>query len=557
MKGEAMKTFVRILAVVVLLVAAHGTARAQTKSWSVTTGDWSAADSWSPSGLPGTTDDVSITNGGTATLNTNATIRTLSLGSANVLQKDNSVTARSITLNSTDGLVTNAGTIRYGQGSTGRFTITSGSPGWNNSGLITADVAGAELRLTMSNINDVDLVNSGTLQASGGTLNFAGSSRFDLVNTGGVVRAINNGTVVFGGAGGRVTGGSVSVEAGSTLRHQRTNDRTEFTGVTVTNAGRMFTEQTAGNQSMAINFLGNSTLTNSGTLEYLTSGTLASTASGTVASTATVTNEATGIIRVANNNTAGTATAFFSNSTANFTNQGGIEILSNAALATGSSQFRSTSVNFSNAGSFLVDGPVSSIEMATQTFTQSAGSLSLVNGGTMTAGSVLINGGTLLGTGTIAAPTTIGGILAPGSGGIGTLSVSNDVTWNAGNAWLFELGTAADSLIEAETGSTADVLSLTGGFTKGSGTTFTFNFASTGEDGWYKLVDYGSTTFTTGPNTQFAATGLPTGKSANFVVDSATTALYVQIVPEPATLALSGIGLGMAALSLRSLRRRA
>jgi hypothetical protein len=450
-------------------------------------------------------------------------------------------------------LVTNSGTIRNGQG-TGEFRITSGPLGVNNSGLITADVAGADLRLNMSNVNGTDLVNSGTLRADSGRLQFAGSSTFDLVNSGGVLSAINGGTILFG-AGGRVTGGTISVAAGSTLQHSRTNDRTDLTDVTVTNAGRMFTEQANNSQSMAINFLGTSTLTNSGTLEFLTSGTVGPTASGSAASTATITNQATGIIRVANNNTAGTATAFFTNSTANFTNLGGIEIKSNGALTSGSSQFRSTAVDFSNAGSFLVDGPVSSIVMTGRTFTQTAGSLSLINGGSMAASSVLINSGTLLGTGTINAPVTVGGIVAPGNAGIGTLSVSNGVTWNAGNAWLFQLGAPAVSLAAATSASDADLLSLTGAFTQGTGSTFTFDFAAGGSDGWYKLVDYTSTNFTPGTNTSFAATNVPAGKSANFVVDSGSTALYVQIVPEPSALALAGLGIGLAGL-IASRRRR-
>jgi hypothetical protein len=184
--------------------------------------------------------------------------------------------------------------------------------------------------------------------------------------------------------------------------------------------------------------------------------------------------------------------------------------------------------------------------MGVRTFTQTAGSLSLVNGGWMTAGSVLINSGTLLGTGTINAPVTIGGILAPGvSGSTGTLTVSNAVTWNGGQNWLFDLGVSGTS---KATPGTSDLLSLTGTFTKGTGSTFTFDFANSGTDGWYKLANYASTNFTTGTFTsgsgQFAGTNLPTGKTANFVVDS--TALYVQIVPEPSTLALAGLGIGLA-----------
>jgi hypothetical protein len=214
-------------------------------------------------------------------------------------------------------------------------------------------------------------------------------------------------------------------------------------------------------------------------------------------------------------------------------------------------------VGFSNAGAINVDGARSSIEMNTRTFTQTAGSLSLINGGRMTAGSVLIDSGTLLGTGTVNAPVTIGGILSPGNAGIGTLSVLNNVTWNAGNAWKFDLGTSGTSLSAASTGgSTADLLSLTGTF-GGSGSGFTFDFANTGQDGWYKIVDYATTTFTSGTNNNgFQATNLPAGKSANFVVDSSSSALYVQIVPEPGTLALAAIGLGMAGL-YRKARRRA
>ena len=164
--------------------------------------------------------------------------------------------------------------------------------------------------------------------------------------------------------------------------------------------------------------------------------------------------------------------------------------------------------------------------------------------------------GTVSGTGTIGVAVTVNGVVAPGNAGIGTLTVSNNVTWNAGNAWLFQLGTPAVSLAAATSASDADLLSLTGAFTQGTGSTFTFDFATGGSDGWYKLVDYTSTNFTPGTNTSFAATNVPAGKSANFVVDAGSTALYVQIVPEPSTLALAGLGIGLAGfLACRRSRR--
>jgi hypothetical protein len=321
---------------------------------------------------------------------------------------------------------------------------------------------------------------------------------------------------------------------------------------------------------LILSLTGTTTFDNYGTtVVRFTSGTVTGTAGTTktvsmqVGSTATFTNRSTGILNIqqfqTNNPSNFTLSSFFQLNAAGFNNEGTINI-STTGSSTGSARFRTgTAVGFANAGVIEVDGPLSSIEMNTGTFTQTAGSLSLVNGGRMTAGSVLINSGTLLGTGTIAAPVTIGGILSPGSGGIGTLSVSNNVTWNAGNAWRFELGTPGATLAAAISGSSSgDLLALTGGFSQGTGSTFTFDFANTGTDGWYKLVDYASTTFTSGTNTNgFQATNLPAGKSANFVVDSGSTALYVQIVPEPGTLALAGIGIGMGYLTLWKRRRRA
>jgi autotransporter-associated beta strand protein len=181
----------------------------------------------------------------------------------------------------------------------------------------------------------------------------------------------------------------------------------------------------------------------------------------------------------------------------------------------------------------------------------------LVDGSTAAGSAVSVSLNAVLGgTGTVNGAVTVDGGIAPGSTGIGTLTVSNAVTWNGGQNWLFQLDSLSSGTSKATPG-TSDLLSLTGAFTKGTGSTFTFDFANSGTDGWYKLANYASTNFTTGTftsGTQFAGTNLPTGKTATFVVDS--TALYVQIVPEPGTLVLAGIGLGMATLSFMNRRRR-
>ena len=191
----------------------------------------------------------------------------------------------------------------------------------------------------------------------------------------------------------------------------------------------------------------------------------------------------------------------------------------------------------------------------TGTTTVSGGTL-LANNSTGSAtgtGAVTVASGAALGgAGFISGPTTVNGSVRPGNS-IGTLTVANDVTWNAGNNWVFELGTAASTLALANTGSsTQDLLNLTvagSDFFKGTGTAFTFDFAGTGADGWYKIVDWtGTTGFVA---SDFVATNLSAGGSAAFTVDSGTSALFVNVViPEPASISIVALG------ALAALRRR-
>lgn len=159
-------------------------------------------------------------------------------------------------------------------------------------------------------------------------------------------------------------------------------------------------------------------------------------------------------------------------------------------------------------------------------------------------------GASIGGAGIISGATTINGSLRPGNS-IGTLTVGNDVTWNAGNAWVFELGTASINLAAANVGGTRDLLDITGvgsDFIKGSGSGWTFDFANSGAVGWYKIVDWqGTTTFSP---TDFNITHLASGLTGSFTVDSGTSALYLNVVPEPAAALLGGLGL------LALLRRR-
>ena len=159
--------------------------------------------------------------------------------------------------------------------------------------------------------------------------------------------------------------------------------------------------------------------------------------------------------------------------------------------------------------------------------------------------------GTVGGTGVINGATTINGALAPGNS-IGTLTVSNTLTWNSStNAWKFELGAAGVSMLSP---GTSDLLAITGDFTKGTGSSFAFDFLGTGTQGWYKLVDWSGTTAFAG--TDFSAANLGSGLSGSFTVDSGTSALYLEVVPEPTTVALLTLsGIGLAGHVIRRRRR--
>jgi autotransporter-associated beta strand protein len=182
---------------------------------------------------------------------------------------------------------------------------------------------------------------------------------------------------------------------------------------------------------------------------------------------------------------------------------------------------------------------------------------------TVSAGSLIINGNqsgaagaltvaasaTLGGSGTIGGATTISGVLAPGNS-IGTLTVANDVTWNGGQSWVFELAGAGPSIGSP---GTSDLLALTGAndFLKGTGSAWSFDFAGTGALGWYKLVDWtgGTTTFDVA---DFSGSNLGGGFTSEFAIQD--SALYVNVVPEPSTYAL--VALAGAALAFRRFARR-
>lgn len=161
-----------------------------------------------------------------------------------------------------------------------------------------------------------------------------------------------------------------------------------------------------------------------------------------------------------------------------------------------------------------------------------------ISGGTLLAnntsgsatgtGDVIVNGGFFGGTGSVSGAITVnaGGAITPGDAGAGTFTGASSLTWNSDNALAgmsFDLGVDQAS---------SDQLVLSGAFTKGTGTSFIFNFADAGysESFTYSLVTFGSTTFTA---SDFASVGI----DGSFAIVGNTLQFTAASIPEPSTYA--------------------
>jgi len=205
------------------------------------------------------------------------------------------------------------------------------------------------------------------------------------------------------------------------------------------------------------------------------------------------------------------AVVLASNSTFNVANS--------SRLVIGSSGSLSGSANLIKSGNGTLTINASTDQTYSGTMTLNSGNF-IVNSNLSSAGTTTVNASTatLAGSGSLGNVTLTRGILSPGEGAVGTLSVKT-FTWSANGTMKFDL--ASDS-------TASDQLAIIGNFAKSGTGNFTFNLVGGQDATTYTLVTWtGTTTFT-------AANFFSTGQTGNFSISS--NQLQFTTVPEPGTL---------------------
>jgi autotransporter-associated beta strand protein len=442
----------------------------------------------------------------------------LSLGGASTFDNGFVLTAGTLTLNASTNvttLTTGAATaFANGPVGTGALTISGGT--------ITADTTARILNNNLIVTGDFTFggqqaghnvtINGATNLGTTGPRAITVTSPLVTATLAGVISGTGsgitkngNGILVLGQnttpvastyTGANTINAGLVVAGNATALGANTNDLTVKSNATLNVSGQNLTVDGLNGDNATLGGL----ITNTGTTATLTIGNAnEATANFAGAITNTGINDTTNALRVTK---VGTGTQIFA----------GVNTYTGATAV--------------NAGTLIVNGSIS----GSTTTVNGTGTL----GGTGTTGAVVLNSG---------------GAIAPGSG-IGTLSSVAGATWNGETAGTFAQGKFELSTID----NTSDRLALAGTLTKGTGTTFKFDFGGGGywdgvNDTTYTLATFSSTTFIA---SNFSFTNLQSGLDGTFQVTS-TEVLFV--IPEPNSLAMLAGSLGMA-LGLQRFRRR-
>jgi hypothetical protein len=393
---------------------------------------------------------------------------------------------------------------------TSAASVALGGANTFGGGLTITGTTGNALTVTTNNASAVGSGQTTLTNSTGSVLKLGSALTVDSLTSGIAAPSITGGTgytngtqdLVFTGGGGSGAVGTATISGGVITSVSITNYGRDYTGaptITLTTPG-------AGTGGAITSAFGSSSVN-------LQANTL--TLAGTNASAATY----AGIISGTSGNLikTGAGTQLLtggSTYTGATTVSGGILGISNAGSING------TSGVIVNGGNFAYNSSTS----LTKAITMSSGFVS----GTGTVGTLTANGGLITSTGTAGAVTiNAGGAINPGGSGAGVFNAAS-LTWNSDgdiSGLRFDLG--ADAL-------SSDKIILTGAFTKGTGSTFVFDFTDAGASTsiTYTLLTFGSSSgFTAG---DFSANGV----AGTFGLDANSLTFTVSAVPEPSTLAL-------------------
>ena len=420
------------------------------------------------------------------------------------------------------GSVTNAGTVNWtGAGnlllnnavtftnnaafnlqSDAGIQYTSGlQPTFNNTGTLTKS-AGATSVIGIS--NPISFVNSGTLNAAVGTINYASANAF-------------NGGTQFTGAGSNLVttsstfSGTVTSNSNLTLQSGNFNGVANLTGTTAWTGGSIVgtitvplgaTLNLTGSGAKAVDGAPAS-LTNSGVMNLAGAGNLVLNNSAQLANNGTLNLQSDAGFQY----TSGVAPTFSNTGT-----------LAKSAGSGTSAIGITNAFAFSNSGSGVIDVQIGTIQV-NGGFATNSGRINTAAGTTFsTNGNALTNAGVISGSGTLnlgAATLSNDGAIKPGgSGAVGTLNITGGVILNPASIVEIELNGTG--------GGNYDQLAVAGNINFAAGSTMNAvklaGYTPTVNDNFANVVTYGSRSGTntfTNINLSFAGTFAPTYTGAN------------------------------------------